>query len=144
MNLKKHKEDFVKSLIKSSEGQELEFKLKITSKEKIARTLSGLANSKGGIILVGLSDQGKIVGIDPEEERYMIESANNLFCLPAANLYFEVITLIDNEDDPYQPDEKNLLLVRIKKSDHIKIYVEDSIGSKKLYAREGDQTKQIK
>jgi predicted HTH transcriptional regulator len=59
MNSKKFEEDFVKFLINSGESKTLDFKQKVTSKEKIARTLAAMANTDGGTILIGLSDQKK-------------------------------------------------------------------------------------
>ena len=67
-NIEKFDEEFIKKVLKSEEGISLDFKLKVSSKEKIARTISALANTKGGIIVVGISDQKKITGIDPNEE----------------------------------------------------------------------------
>jgi predicted HTH transcriptional regulator len=52
--------------IKEGEGQHLDFKQHISSAEKIARTLVAFANSGGGQLLVGVDDQGEIVGVDPE------------------------------------------------------------------------------
>lgn len=66
--MKKFDEDFKKIFINSKESNMLYFKQKVTSEEKIARTLVAMANSDGGIVLIGLSDQKKIIGIDPEEE----------------------------------------------------------------------------
>jgi predicted HTH transcriptional regulator len=143
MNLKKYDEDFVKSLLKSSESQTLDFKQTITSKQKIARTMAAMANTDGGFILVGLSDQKKIIGIDPEEERYMIASANELYCVPSVALHVETITNLILESELNVANEKNLLLVEIKKSVGPKIYVKDLLGNPQLYMRIGDQTKHI-
>jgi predicted HTH transcriptional regulator len=82
---KKLDEDFVNLLLKENEGLKLEYKQQISSQEKIAKTLSAMSNTAGGMILIGISDQRKIIGIDPEEERYMITAANESFCLPKAN-----------------------------------------------------------
>lgn len=59
MKSAKFDEEFIKNLLKQKEGEKLDFKLKITSKEKIAKTLSALSNSQGGFIVVGMSDQKK-------------------------------------------------------------------------------------
>ena len=67
MKSAKFEEEFVKDLLKQKEGEKLDFKLKITSKEKIAKTLSAMANSEGGFIVIGMSDHKKIIGIDPDE-----------------------------------------------------------------------------
>ena len=51
-------EDFIKKLIKDQENLTFDLKLRITSKKKIAKTISAFANTHGVIILVGVSDKG--------------------------------------------------------------------------------------
>lgn len=143
MNSKKFEEDFVKFLINSGESKTLDFKQKVTSKEKIARTLAAMANTDGGIILIGLSDQKKITGIDPEEEKFMVESANEIYCFPRVSLLCEPYQVPDAEAEKKNMDEKFLLIVQIKKSAGPKIYIPDQAGNKKLYIRVNDQTRLI-
>ena len=40
------------------------------------------ANTFGGTLLIGVKDNGSIVGIDSEEEYYMIEAAAQMYCKP--------------------------------------------------------------
>ncbi len=73
----------VKMIIGEGEGFELEFKRRISSPEKIARTIISLANTKGGYILFGVDDDGSIVGVDSEKsELELIEIAAHDFCDP--------------------------------------------------------------
>lgn len=72
----------LKQLIAEGEGQRLDFKFRIDDQKKIARTLVAFANSGGGSLLIGVKDNGKIAGTDPEEEFYMIEGAADLYCRP--------------------------------------------------------------
>jgi hypothetical protein len=55
----------------------------------------------------------------------------------------ETITNLILENELNVANEKNLLLVEIKKSVGPKIYVKDLIGNPQLYMRIGDQTKHI-
>lgn len=50
------------------EGITTEFKRLIHSPAKIARPLSAFANTRGGTMLVGVDDDGRIVGIHSEKE----------------------------------------------------------------------------
>lgn len=143
MNSKKFDEDFVKFLINSKESKTLDFKQKVTSKEKIARTLAAMANTDGGIILIGLSDQKKITGIDPEEEKYMVESANEIYCFPRVSLSFEPYFMPDADPEKKNKNEKFLLIVEIKKTAGPKIFTSDKMGNRKLYIRVDDQTRLI-
>jgi predicted HTH transcriptional regulator len=69
-------------LIALGEGEQLDFKFRIDDKKKIARTLCAFANARGGTLLIGVKDNGKIKGVNPEEEYYMIEGAASEFCKP--------------------------------------------------------------
>ena len=54
----------VNRLIEEGEGFGIEFKRRISSAEKIARTIISFANTKGGTILFGVDDDGSIVGVE--------------------------------------------------------------------------------
>lgn len=69
-------------LIREGEHQEQDFKFRIDSNQKIAKTLCAFANTDGGRLLIGVKDNAKVVGVDPEEEYFMIEGAATLFCKP--------------------------------------------------------------
>ena len=72
----------LKRLIAEGESVQLDFKFRIDDQKKIARTLSGFANTKGGKLLIGVKNNGKINGVNPEEEFYMIEGAAGMYCKP--------------------------------------------------------------
>jgi predicted HTH transcriptional regulator len=98
----------VKKLIFEGEGVSLDFKKKITSCEKIARTMVAFANNKGGRLLVGVADDGTITGVKSEdEEKYMITRAAQMFAQPAFEPTFEEVYV----------DDKLVLVVNISESD---------------------------
>lgn len=70
-------------LIARGEGEELEFKQKTTHPSRISRTLVSLANTRGGQVLVGVDDAGRIVGVrDAEEELYVLREAAQHYVEP--------------------------------------------------------------
>ncbi|MDP2040743.1 MAG: ATP-binding protein [Algoriphagus sp.] len=141
MKSAKFDEEFIKNLIKQKEGEKLDFKLKITSKEKIAKTLSALSNSQGGFIVVGMSDQKKIIGIDPEEERYMIEASNEEYCIPSASLIIDEIKVFHEKFPSTELEsETSMLIVEVKKSPSTVIFCKNKIGEMKAYKRINDRT----
>jgi predicted HTH transcriptional regulator len=75
-------ERYLKKLIAEGENQKLDFKYCISDSRKISRTLSAFANTDGGILLIGVRDNGSIAGVRSDEEYYMIETASKLFCRP--------------------------------------------------------------
>ena len=141
MNSTKYNQEFVKKLIRSKEGKRLDFKQKITSKEKIAKTLSAFSNTEGGMILIGVSDKKRIVGIDPEEEKYMIESANEEFCSPLASLSFHPIKWKqETEQEEVNDEEVYLLMVEVNLAENGQIFFKSKSGETKPYHRVGDKT----
>ena len=98
----------IRKLILEGEGVRQDFKKKITSCEKIAKTMVSFANNKGGRLLVGISDDGTISGVkSEEEEKYMLTRAAHFYCKPALDPLFEEVYV----------DDKVVLIVEIKKSE---------------------------
>jgi predicted HTH transcriptional regulator len=82
----------VNLLIEEGEGFNLEFKRRISSPEKIARTLISFANTKGGTILFGVDDNGRIVGVESEKsELELIEIAGMEFTDPPIHPAIEIV-----------------------------------------------------
>jgi len=70
-------------LIARGEGEALEFKQKTTHPHRISRTLASLANTRGGQVLVGVDDAGRVVGVrDAEEELFVLREAAQHYIEP--------------------------------------------------------------
>lgn len=57
-----------------SESSVLEFKQEMPKNDQIVKTVIGFCNQNGGKLIIGVTDQGVIVGISPEEAANAIES----------------------------------------------------------------------
>ncbi len=87
----------LRALIRQGEGEQLEFKKKTTHPTRIARTLSSLANTRGGQVLVGVDDDGRVVGVrDAEEEMFVLREAAAHYVDPPLTLHFREV---ETEDD---------------------------------------------
>ncbi len=69
-------------MIREGEHQRQDFKYCISDSRKIARSLVAFANSEGGSLLIGVKDNGHIVGVQSDEEYYMVESAARIYSHP--------------------------------------------------------------
>lgn len=59
----------IRQLIRRGEGTQIEFKAKANHPDKIARSLVSFANSSGGTLLLGVHDDGEMIGVrDPGED----------------------------------------------------------------------------
>lgn len=119
----------LQDLISEGEHQTQDFKFAVNDSRKIARSLSAFANTDGGRLLLGVKDNGRIVGVESDEEYYMIESAASLFCKPAVN--FETYV--------WEEDGKTVLEIQIPKSNKKPHKAPDKDGKYKVYVRVNDQ-----
>ena len=66
----------LKYLVREGEGLHLEFKRRASSPDQIVREMIAFANTSGGILLVGVNDDGELSGVKyPEEESLLIRKA---------------------------------------------------------------------
>ncbi len=121
----------IKKLILEGEGVSLDFKNRITSCEKIAKTMVSFANNKGGRLLIGVADDGTIKGVKSEdEERYMVTRAAHFFARPALEPAFEEIYI----------DDKLVLVAEIEESDTKPHYALGDDGKWWVYIRVQDKS----
>lgn len=83
--------DELQRLILHGENDTVDFKQRVTQPEKIARTLVSFANTRGGVILIGVKDNGTISGIDPEEEKHTLQLAADFYCDPPVKVQYEEV-----------------------------------------------------
>lgn len=113
----------VKALIQQGENQFIEFKEQKVHPDSIAKEMAAFANTQGGTILIGVSDQSGICGVDDSknwEEWVANISRHNIIPAIQANcLIVEmdskkvvVIDIPKGSDKPYQTN-KNLYHIRI-------------------------------
>jgi hypothetical protein len=116
--------------IKEGEHQRQDFKFEIDDQRKIARTLVAFANTDGGRLLIGVKDNGRISGCNPEEEFHMIEGAAELYCQPKIRF----------ESKAHQEGHKMVLEVNITKGERRTYKAPDEEYKYKLYHRVEDET----
>jgi len=131
--------DFVKEILKCEEGLHLDFKQGITNQQKIAKTIAAFANTKGGKIIIGISDKKQIIGIDVDEEIFMVEEAIRKFITPAISPEFEIYE-IDYIDEEKLKEELLILIVNIPESTVKPHGVLGNDLSHIYYMREGDRS----
>lgn len=119
----------IKKLIAGGENQFVDFKFQITNARKIARSMVAFANTDGGKLLIGVKDNGNIVGISSDEELYMIELAAFKYCKPAVK--FEV--------ESYDFDGKIVLQVSIDESTEKPHYSFEENKKWLVYVRKNDE-----
>lgn len=124
----------LKELISKGESTRLEFKRKISSPQKIAKEFAAFANTLGGILLLGVDDDGKIVGV--ESEKSALEELSHIaefYVFPPVGVDIEIVDC----------KRKEVLLVEVKESSSKPHKVEtiNEAGKpvKTAYIRTGDK-----
>jgi predicted HTH transcriptional regulator len=126
----------VNLIIKHGEGFTIEFKRRISSPEKIARTIISFANTKGGTMLFGVDDDGSIVGVESEKsEVELIEMAGKDFIDPPIHTQIDIV--------PF--DGKDVIVCHIAESTtkpHYFLGQQDRLNGEntRVYIRVNDKT----
>jgi predicted HTH transcriptional regulator len=98
----------LKNLVSSGESSWLEFKRIIPSPHKIAREMCAFANSKGGVLMIGIDDDKTIVGVDSYyEQEFLLDEAANFLCDPAIEHIVEV----------FPHGKKDVIIVRVQEAE---------------------------
>lgn len=106
-----------------------DFKYCINDSKKIAKSLVAFANTNGGRLLIGVKDNGKIVGISTDEEFYMVESAAKIFSKPP----------ISFTTKQWVSDDKIVLEISVRPGLKKPHYALDENGKWQAYTRINDE-----
>lgn len=81
------------------EGSYLEFKRKVPRPERIVKEIVALANTHGGRLLLGVDDDGSLVGVrDAEEEEFALHYALHHLCDPPVTIHTERVPISKKRD----------------------------------------------
>ncbi len=84
----------IQALVIKGESNTLEFKRKVAHPEKIVREIVAFANTAGGLLLIGVDDDGSIPGLKyAEEEAFALEAAVRKLCKPPIPLNLEIVPI---------------------------------------------------
>jgi len=120
---------YIKQLIDSGESQTLDFKFEVSDSRKIAKTFVAFANTDGGILLIGVKDNGSIAGVRSEEEYYMVDGAAKMYCKPEVSF----------QSRKWNIEGKTVLEITIPKSSGKPHYTLTEDKKWMVYIRVGDQ-----
>ncbi len=128
----------IKELIAQGESTTLEFKRKIISPVKLAKELAAFANTKGGMLLIGVDDDGTVIGIESEKTAIeLVGKACGFFVDPPLQPKIEIVNL----------NWVDILLIEIPESakkPHYLVYDEEGEEVKqpqrRAYIRVGDKS----
>ena len=96
---------------------------------ELAQHLIALANTKGGILIIGVKKNNKVIGITPESEKHKIAKIIQKYITPSISCFFYEI----------QEGFKIILHIKVLKSVNGTIYFINE-SKKEIYLRLNEQT----
>lgn len=121
--------DHLMRLLKKKECEQLEFKATLSSPFKAAKEMVAMANTIGGHLIIGINDDGTIIGVNrPKAEKAILHDAALTYCDPPLTPHIETTTI----------EGKNVIMVFIPRSVS-KHLLRDSLGNTFLYVRVKDK-----
>ena len=86
------------NLIEKGESGKVEFKQRFSSFEKIAKEFIAFANTKGGVVIFGIDDDGSVYGVESEKgEANLIKETAEKYCEPPIKIGIEFIEMFGKE-----------------------------------------------
>lgn len=122
----------LKAQVSLGEGLHLEFKKNASNPQQVVRELIAFANTKGGTLLIGVSDQGAIPGVKhPDEELYPVIKLLKNKCRPFLKYKQEIIVT---------PKEKFVISLTVQSSKRKPHAFFETRNQKHVYFRIADKT----
>ncbi len=119
----------LKDLIRKGESEVLEFKESLKLHNSIGEAVAGLSNSKGGIILVGVKDSGKISGVSIGNNT-LERLANRIKLDTDPSIYLKISS--------NKLDGKDIIVIEVEESHEKPVFYKD-----KAYKRVGKSTHRL-
>jgi hypothetical protein len=145
----------INDFVARGEGPNLEFKSSIRWDHKtesinpalekvIAKTLAGFMNHTGGTLVVGVTDEGSIVGVEPDMASLTKKPNQDGLALHLTEIlrkYCGAATAAMVDMSFASIDDKSLIVLSVEPAQH-PVFVEDQ-GSPEFYVRSGSSTRQL-
>jgi hypothetical protein len=92
--------------VKSGEGRKLEFKERLPENIKIAKTAVAFSNGAGGKLIIGVNDDGEIIGVPNEDIVELPDKITNI-------IYDMCYPMIIPEIYSENTDGKNIIIIEV-------------------------------
>lgn len=126
----------LRELIILGESTTTEFKRKFTTAEKISREVVAFANTKGGYLLIGVDDDGSIVGVDSEKSVIdEVSRASSFWIDPPIETAVDIIEI----------DYKDVIVIGVEESQQkphrvLTFDEKNNVIERKAYIRQGENS----
>jgi len=85
--------DEIKKIIKDGENSYIEFKEENIRAKELAEEIVAFSNSEGGIILIGVDDEGNIKGVSDDKIEETVMNICRNSCIPHIVPFCEIVEI---------------------------------------------------
>lgn len=118
-------------LVAEGEGQQLEFKKKAAHPEKVVRGLIAFANTKGGLLLLGVSDNGTLAGVPYPEEEILAVNKMLQQTLPRLHVHYQTVAL---------SQKKSIVVLDVQPHADRPVFLVNPDGRRETFVRHGAES----
>ena len=119
------------NVIQGGEGKNLEFKEALPSSQLIGKTVIAFSNTAGGKLVIGVTDQGEVAGLDPDID--ILELQDKVASVIYDNCYPNVLPNIYTTTI----DSKVLLVIEVYRGNLLPYYLKKYGKNEGVYIRIG-------
>ena len=120
----------VLSLIAQGESKTLEFKRELPRFEQIAKTVIAFANTSGGKLLIGVDDNGSLVGVDADS---VLDIQDRIY----ASLYEQIHPTLRPEIYTSHVEDTLILIVEVFRGQSLPYFLKSKGKAEGVYIRVG-------
>ncbi len=126
----------LKNIIAKGENLTTEFKQRFSTHTKIAKEIIAFANTKGGLLIFGIDDDGSIYGVESEKEiAELLKETTEEYCEPKIDYKLNFIEIFGRE----------IVVAEIKESDYKPHRIQDyertlDLTKAEVYVRVNDKS----
>lgn len=124
----------IRDLIAKGESKTLEYKAMMPQNSQIAQTVCAFANRAGGYLIIGISDEGEILGLSREYLDELIEKIPNM-------IHDTIFPMILPEIYTYTLEGKTVLVVQVYPGNHVPYFIKRKGKMAGSYVRVGRTNK---
>ena len=121
----------LQNAIQNGEGKNLEYKVELPKSSTLAKTIIAFSNTGGGKLIIGVNDQGEIIGLNPDinifELKDKVASIVYETCYPTVlpDIYTTTV------------DEQLLLIIEVYRGNLLPYYLKSKGKNEGVYIRVG-------
>ena len=121
----------LQKLIKDGESKTIEFQVELPNSKTLAKTIIAFSNTGGGKLIIGITDQGKIIGLKPDENIFELKDKVTSIiyetCYPTVlpDIYTTTI------------DDQLLLIIEVYRGNLLPYYLKNKGKNEDVYIRVG-------